>query len=285
MLPVNTTAIPVDARDGVTNGNNQLTQDKDGYFLINLGGVNIHNNKNGFYRLKDPSLLLGEGDLKDNPFRMFLGMLKNGYVLGEHDHPKFEPTMNIMTYMERFKSIPRNRASHTIKYPLILKPLDEETKVPGAGQPTRIMGWVKPILGPFGESLRNQLLDPAVNVAFSIRSITKPAGKSDGVEILDLVDIITFDWVNSPGIAAANKFSTLRGESGSDIAIDIPDEILEQSKEIDLDAVVADIYTHMDQGVLSCESGEDLLRYVTQLKANLGISASSVKRKKFYHTW
>lgn len=279
------TAITSDVKAGLTDHNNQLQQDTDGYFLINLGGVNIHNNKRGFYRLKDPGLLLGEGDLSDNPFRMFLNMLKNGYVLGEHDHPKFEPSMNALSYMERYKSIPRNRASHTIRYPLVLRPLDEETKVPGAGQPTRIMGWIKPILGPFGEALRNQLLDPAVNVAFSIRSITKPAGTSDGIEILDLVDIVTFDWVNSPGIAAANKFSTLRGESDSSIAVNIPDSVLEASYKIDLDAVVAQIYAKMDNGHLKAEAGEDLLSYVKQIKTNLGMTSSIPKRKKYYHNW
>jgi hypothetical protein len=67
-----------------------------------------------------------------------------------------------------------------------------------------IIAWVKPS-GPMGPALEKSLENPAENVCFSIRAFTDDY--RDGLTVKRVLrTIVTWDYVNEPGIAVAEKF-------------------------------------------------------------------------------
>jgi hypothetical protein len=67
-----------------------------------------------------------------------------------------------------------------------------------------IIAWVKPS-GPNGPALEASLDNPNENVCFSIRSFTDDY-RERGITRRVLKTIVTWDYVNEPGIAVAEKF-------------------------------------------------------------------------------
>lgn len=195
---------------------NTLERDENGYYKINLGGFNIFNHKNEFYRVKDLNALL------NNKNSVFYKRLHNGYLLGEAEHPKMKPGMTSSEYYFRNLTIQLDNTSHHIRPEIELRDINEPVKIPGAGRPVRVLGWIKPS-GKHGAALQSMLDNPHQNVAFSIRAITTPPTNIGGYVVKDVIEIITWDWVDVPGITAANKWSTIAKESydyGHDVLIE-----------------------------------------------------------------
>ena len=74
------------------------------------------------------------------------------------------------------------------------------------GKPvTAVIGMVKPS-GPRGPALRESLDNPDENVAFSVRSLTNDTFENGGHQ-KHMKQLITWDYVNEPGISIATKYN------------------------------------------------------------------------------
>lgn len=186
-------------------GNNtKLEQDENGYYNVILGGLNIFNEHGLFYMDEGVKALV-----KDDS-TTFFRRLTRGYLKGEVNHPKWEPGMSKDQYMARCQLIDKDRVSHHIRE-LIFEETDIDVGGPNGKKVILIRGWVKPS-GPRGDELKKDLDDPEINVPFSIRSFTVDDYSTKPITKV-IKQLITFDWVDEPGIQRANKFSTLAGGS------------------------------------------------------------------------
>lgn len=224
-------------------GNGYLEKDNNGYYKVNLGGFNIFNLHNEFYRVADLNKIL------NNPSTVFYKRLHGGYLNGEAEHPKMVPGMNQSQYYLRNLRIALENTSHHIRPEIEVVPLNTPCNVPGAGKPVRLLGWIKPS-GKHGQALQSFLDNPHQNTAFSIRAITTPPATIGGYIVKDVVEIITWDWVDIPGIFAANKWSTIAKEN-YDVAL----ESYIKENYYDIDVNVEDILFPQEDFItnLACE--------------------------------
>lgn len=185
--------------------NHVLKRDGD-WYKVNLGGVNIFNEHNEFY------LATGVKDLISSNGSRLYQKLKNGYLEGECPHPVREPHMNNMDFFVRNIWINPDRVSHAIKEIELV-----DSGIPAgkgfSGNSLLFVGWVKP-MGPYGKYLKERLDEPECNAAFSIRALTDDVVKN-GITVKTIKSIITFDFVDEPGIALANKWNTSTESMGN----------------------------------------------------------------------
>ena len=173
-----------------------LQKDDQGYYKVILGAVNTYNSAGEYY---------GDHYIEDlfGPNTYIGNMLAKGCLMGEVNHPQFVPGMNRFDYFMRNNRIDQLNASHLIKSIEIV----DANKTEGGRPKKYIVGWVKPLESTKGGKILKELLDtPEANVCFSIRCVIDPASPSSDMKIKT---VITFDWVDLPGIAEANKFDTL----------------------------------------------------------------------------
>lgn len=168
----------------------------DGYYDIVLGGLDVYNSANQFYPYEPAKeLFTGSGQL--------MRRVGNGALRGEYGHPKFLPGMNDDQYAQRILAIWEDCVSHHIKEVT----LDfDRFKDPSGRKCIAIMGKVKP-MGPRGGDLKASLESKDENVCFSIRAFTRDESYGRTTNRI-LRNIVTWDYVNEPGISIANKFAS-----------------------------------------------------------------------------
>lgn len=204
---------------------NTFEKDKDGYYRVNIGALNVFNESGDFY-LKD-----GVEDLIVNKSSVLARRLKAGYLKGEIGHPVYQAGMSKAAFYSRNMRIELTNTSHHIR-DIILTPTDKPSGVLDKSNTVLIEAWLKPT-GPGGPALEKELEDPNINVAFSIRCFTKDT-VINGINFKKILQIVTWDYVAEPGIKMANKFSRLSNEdftvtSMEDMVIDM-NEISEDSE-------------------------------------------------------
>jgi len=180
--------------------------DESGYYTMLIGGLNTFNSMGEYYTLQ------GAKDLFESS-SMLMNRLKGGYLKAELGHPKKLSGMSMEDYVNRVHQIEEtNTAAHFKEIWL-----DEKYGVntPSVDNPNfvAIMGKFKPC-GPRGKHLEKALNNPDENVAFSVRGLTDDYFQG-GKTIRVLRTIITFDYVEAPGIAVANKYDSPSLESES----------------------------------------------------------------------
>jgi len=228
-----------------------VLEKKDGYYKVNLCSLNAYNNSGKMYLDKGVAAILADSESAvDNSFAK---KLKAGFLQGEMGHPAYTSGTTTMDFYIRNLQVHPDRVSHTIREVTLL-----DTGKPSLGQHKGniilIQGWVKP-MGPYGELLKKVLDDPDVNVAFSIRCILT----EDSVKLKNKViqKIVTFDWVETPGLEAATKFKTLSREDSSHSMTELlsmevtKDELNIDSKRLEC---------------LSVENGNDTAADIDELK-------------------
>ena len=189
-----------------------LKKDEDGYYEICVGGLNTYNSVGEFYTAtNDVVKIFTEGS-------SFMRRLRNGALYSELGHPQRQPGMSIDDYYRRVINIDQNNVSGHFKD--IWLDTDYGKNNPEFGSPTMIgiMGLVKPS-GMKAQALESIIENPNCNVAFSVRGITENKLVNGRTE-RDLTEVITFDQVPEPGIAAACRFNTPSLEELADITID-----------------------------------------------------------------
>lgn len=197
--------------------NLQLEQDADGYYYVNLGELNAYNEAGSYY--------LGKGveELITDKSAAFYRRLTRGYLKGEQQHPKYQQGMSKHAWILRNLDIDKDRVSHSIRQ-IDLIPTGKKSVGPDgvSREIIKIKGWIKPS-GEKGDQLKKDLDDPKCNVCFSIRTLTEDIEYKPGIFIKTIIELVTFDWVDEPGIRTANKFATVSGESLVGITISLED--------------------------------------------------------------
>lgn len=200
-----------------TNKQGVLKPDADGYYEVVLGGLNMFNSAGEYYVYEAAkSLFESSSQLQRRAAR--------GALRGEYGHPKMLPGMSNEQFANRVMSIYEDMVSHHIKEVF----LDFDRVKDDKGKPViAIIGKIKPA-GPYAGALQKSLETPGENVCFSIRAFTDDQ-RIGGVNHRALRTIVTWDYVNEPGLAVANKFSSPSLESIQDIPLTRGD--LERSLE------------------------------------------------------
>jgi len=173
----------------------KLKVDENGYYECALGAFNIYNSEGKYY-----PLLESVSDMF-KPGGAFRRRLDTGQCRGEVDHPELKPGWSLMTWIKRLLKIDPARVSHHISTVAL-----EERKDENGNNIVLVTGLVKPS-GPYADALKSSLENTEENAAFSIRSLAEDVPKQGRIE-KHISDIITYDWVNEPGIAVATKYNT-----------------------------------------------------------------------------
>lgn len=177
-----------------TNKKGILKCDADGYYPgLVLGALNHFNSQGKYYPL-GPAKALFE---TSSPF---MRRVHSGNLRGECGHPRRGNSASERDFILRLNDIYEPNVSHHIR-----KVWLEEGTQDEQGRPiVLILGDVKPA-GPRGPALKAALDNPSEDVCFSIRCFTSdyPVG---GTWYKAIREIVTWDWVNEPGISAAHKW-------------------------------------------------------------------------------
>lgn len=177
-----------------TNKAGTLTPDEEGYYDVVLGGLDIYNSADQFYPFEPAKeLFTGSSQL--------MRRVSNGALRGEYGHPKQAHNQSLDSYAQRILAIHEENVSHHIREVT----LDfDGFKDPQGRKCIAIRGKMKPA-GPNGAVLQSSIDNKRENVCFSIRSFTKDVKIGRTVNRI-LRNVVTWDYVNEPGISIANKF-------------------------------------------------------------------------------
>jgi hypothetical protein len=215
-----------------TNLAGKLKQNAEGYYLdVVLGALDVFNSAGAMYT-SEPALAL----FQENTTLM--RQAKNRALRGEYGHPKRAPGQTIQEFVRRCCTIYEDCVSHHMTN-LRLVPTD---KAGAKGKKViLILADIKPC-GPHGTVLKAQLDNPNENVCFSIRSLTEDV-MVNGVMEKRLRTIITWDYVNEPGISYANKFASpsLECHYGDDVVI-TQDIVLSLQREYEAQGIGNESY-------------------------------------------
>ena len=173
-----------------------LKQDDDGYYLCVVGALNTFNSAGQYYQY-EKSRDLFEGSTQ------LMRRVKRGALRGEYGHPKRQVGQSMDDFAHRVLSIYEEQTCcHHAELYLDFDSLKDES----GRSVIAIMSRVAPS-GPYGHVLERSLKNPKENVCFSIRSFTDDF-MDRGVMKRVLKTVVTFDYVNEPGIAVAEKFKS-----------------------------------------------------------------------------
>lgn len=171
-----------------------IKRDASGYYEVILGAFNVHNSGGAYYPLEPvKNLLLSSSDL--------MRRLHNRALRAEYGHPRRERMTDVQFLVRIMDIVELNTCAHINKLELDEKRVvDKDT-----GQTIAAMiGYIMPS-GPHGPVLEKQFENKEENVCFSIRSITNDTVDYTGKVIKTIRQIVTWDYVNEPGIRYANK--------------------------------------------------------------------------------
>lgn len=178
-----------------TNKTGLLKADAAGYYEMCIGAFDVPNSRGDVY-VADYARRLFENS------ELVMRRGENGYLRGEYGHPKKETGMSVREYIARNHEIDERLVSHYFKKVWI----DDKNVVDRDGNTIiAVMALVKPT-GPYGDVLAKQL-EGDENVAFSIRCFCEDVLNRQGKYDRRIRNIITWDYVNEPGLHPANKYN------------------------------------------------------------------------------
>jgi hypothetical protein len=184
-----------------------IKPDAQGYRTMVVGGLNMYNSGNAMYVNDDYARQI----LVDASSE-FQRMVSRGVLRGEYGHPKREPGMKDEDHMRRALQIFENRVC--VHYRKVW--LDANLMKDSKGRPiVAVMSELCPS-GELGPVLERHLNNPSENACFSIRSFTKDTMGGDGIKRKSLRKVVTFDYVNEPGMENAEKYKAPSLESYSE---------------------------------------------------------------------
>lgn len=211
-----------------------LKPDSNGYYTQNIGALNCLNSVGELYVLEGAKGLFESSS-------GLMRRIKNGALRGENGHPGMKPGMTDKQYINRVLSVdPDNVCAHFAEVYLDYNAQDNRGIVP-------IVGRVGPS-GKLGYILENAYSKNVENVAFSIRALTRDQ-MVGGKNHRTLVNIVTWDRVEEPGIEIATKWdspsleslaeTTLRPPQLLSVAEDILNDVfaMESTKDIAMEMI------------------------------------------------
>lgn len=177
-----------------TNKVGDLRADEDGYYTVILGALDSYNSAGAYYPMAGAeSVFMDSSSLKRR--------IASGNCRGEYGHPQRAPGQSIQEHVARCMRIHEpNIAFHVSEVWLDA----DSIKAPDGRKVVAVMAKIRPC-GPQGHVLEAQLRNPKENVCFSVRALTIDT-IVNGVVYKVIKQIITWDYVNEPGIAVATKY-------------------------------------------------------------------------------
>ena len=187
-----------------------IRPDENGYYDMVIGGLNMLNSAGEYYEYEGAKELFNQSS-------SFMRRVKRGALRGEVGHPRREPGQSIDSFMNRVLDIDEKNVC--VHYSEIY--LDVENfKNKDGSKIVAIRAKLTPS-GPKGDFLKAAIENPKENVCFSIRSFTENTYHRGQVNKV-LKTIITFDYVNEPGIHIAEKYKSPSLESMVDTVVTKP---------------------------------------------------------------
>lgn len=200
-----------------TNKVGTLKKNANGYYEMIVGALGVYNSAGAFYPVE------ASRDMFENRSGSLQRRLEHAALRGEYGHPKpppkpaDEPSKKIWEeeFVRRNLSIyEENVCVHHRRIWLDFDSLKDKDGKPLCA----IMSELIPN-GPRGEILEKQLQNPHENVCFSIRSFTDNVMRF-GIQEKIIREVVTFDYVNEPGITYARKYfsPSLEEYNGMDVS-------------------------------------------------------------------
>lgn len=184
-----------------TNKVGDLKKDENGYYTMIVGALNMHNSGGAYYEYERAKSIFSESS-------QLMRRVQRGALRGEYGHPKAVPGMSSDDYSRRILAIYEENICCQFKELW----LDFEGYKDDEGRPIiAILAKVIPS-GPHGPILERSLSNPGENVCFSIRSFTDDFYEH-GKTVKIIRTVVTFDYVNEPGMSVAQKWKSPALES------------------------------------------------------------------------
>lgn len=203
-----------------TNKSGILKADAAGYYTMCIGAFDFPNSRGDIYVSEYAKRLFENSHL-------VMRRGENGYLRGEYGHPKKDVGMSMKEYIARNHEIDERLVSHYFKDVWI----DDKNITDANGNTiVAVMALVRPT-GPYGDVLAKQI-ESDENVAFSIRCFCEDVLNRSGTYDRRIRNIITWDYVNEPGLAPANKYNAPGLESFQNIQVANENISLAQLNEI-----------------------------------------------------
>ncbi len=182
-----------------------LTPKPDGYYPQILGGLNVYNSAGWYYPAQTN---LRHFETRSSLMRK---VLSSG-LRAEYGHPKRAPGQTPLEFKARCMNIYEENVCAHLKD----LTLDRVNLTDWEGRP--IIGILADALpaGPKGEYLKRSLDNPHENVCWSVRCMTDDYPIA-GQMCKNFNEIITWDYVNEPGIPIACKWKVPTLESHTDL--------------------------------------------------------------------
>jgi hypothetical protein len=178
-----------------------LKKDENGYYTLPVGGLNVFNSVGDFYTYEQAKDLFSSSST-------FMRRVRSGALKGEYGHPKSQPGQSYESFAERVLTIEeKNICTH---FSEIWLDFDNVRDKDGK-KVIAIMAKLAPS-GPMGDAIAKSLENPNEDVCYSIRSFTRDTYIA-GVKHRALAEIVTWDYVNEPGINFARKYNSPALES------------------------------------------------------------------------
>ncbi len=219
------------------SGNNVVPKREDGAYYVTLGAFNAFSTEGLFYNEYGLRELLTE----KNDYNSIASKIDRRCARGEANHPIKQPGQTVPEFIDRNLIVDMSNASHSIQE-LGFEEL-EESELPGT-KVVLIKAWVIPTDTEVGRALKADLENENVNVAFSIRCFSKKVN-INGVVHRIITKVMTWDWVDNPGISYATKSSTSKAVSkltveNSSTEIPITDAILDEIECINCQGITTE---------------------------------------------
>ncbi len=178
-----------------TNKAGTLKPDADGYYTVVLGALDVYNSMGAYYPEASARHLFEQS-------ASLMRRIASGNLRGEYGHPRLQPGMTPDDFVNRVRDIYEPNVCMHIR-----KVTVDYTSFRGPdGRPViTILGEIRPS-GPRGPALKEQLDNRFEDVCFSIRSLTHDDFRG-GRHNKHLKLIVTWDYVNEPGLAQAHKWN------------------------------------------------------------------------------
>lgn len=181
--------------------------DADGYYTYVLGALDVENSRGEFYAYQPAKHMF-----EDNSALM--RRIKDGTLKGEYGHPPKLPGMSNRDFIMRLLEVRESEVCVHIRRLTLVENQFKDAR----GQPiVAIIGEIRPT-GPRGPALAASLENPSENVCFSIRSFTNNFEQGRRT-IKVLREVVTWDYVNEPGIHLAKKWHSPALESLQDALV------------------------------------------------------------------
>lgn len=183
-----------------------LPKDQDGYTTVIVGGLNVFNSAGEYYTANGAKELFEKSS-------SFMRKVTSGALRGEVGHPR-KGNLSNEAYIHKLMSI--DDTNVCVHFSDIW--LDSESVRLKDGKPViAIMAKIIPS-GPKADTVERALNNPKENLSFSVRGITTDY-YDRGQTVRELKQIITFDYVNEPGISIAEKYGNPTLESINEFTV------------------------------------------------------------------